>query len=422
MKKITIIGGGPGNEDYILPAARQKIEVCDRIAGDRRLLESFGLNPEEEKIHPMDRMMETMDWIRGQDPEKHIGILVSGDPLMYSLYRMVRRLFPEAEIDIVPGIGSVQAFAARLGESMENARIISGHGRDLSEKALTETVHSCSKVFILCDKERTPAWIAGVLADAGLPHIYMAAGSSLTYPDEKILSGKPEVFLNEDFPSLSLVMVKNDEAAGPSGFALLGDSRFSRNKTPMTREEVRWIIMGKLGLSENSILWDIGAGTGSVSIEAAQRCRRGKIIAVEKKPQALEILRENISRLAPENIEIAEGKALEVIDGLIRPTHVFIGGAGDELKEILEKVCGFGSGIRVLISCVTLETLTLAYELCRGNKGLRMPELVTIRIEHSRPLGNYHMMEGGHPVTLMMTETLENEEKDGYSEVKINDK
>ena len=85
MKKITIIGGGPGNEDYILPAARQKIEVCDWIAGDRRLLESFGLNPEEEKIHPMDRMMETMDWIRGQDPEKHIGILVSGDPLMYSL-------------------------------------------------------------------------------------------------------------------------------------------------------------------------------------------------------------------------------------------------------------------------------------------------------------------------------------------------
>ena len=115
MKKITVIGGGPGNEAYILPAARQKAAACDRIAGDRRILESFGISAEDERVHVMDRIMETMAWIGAQDSETHIGILVSGDPMLYSLYRMVVRTFPAAEVDIVPGISSVQAFAARLG-------------------------------------------------------------------------------------------------------------------------------------------------------------------------------------------------------------------------------------------------------------------------------------------------------------------
>lgn len=147
MKKITVIGGGPGNEAYILPAARQKAAACDRIAGDRRILESFGISAEDERVHVMDRIMETMAWIGAQDSETHIGILVSGDPMLYSLYRMVVRTFPAAEVDIVPGISSVQAFAARLGESMEDARLVSGHGRNLSEKALAEAGSPLSKAF-----------------------------------------------------------------------------------------------------------------------------------------------------------------------------------------------------------------------------------------------------------------------------------
>ena len=422
MKKITVIGGGPGNEAYILPAARQKAAACDRIAGDRRILESFGISAEDERVHVMDRIMETMAWIGAQDSETHIGILVSGDPMLYSLYRMVVRTFPAAEVDIVPGISSVQAFAARLGEAMEDARLVSGHGRNLSEKALAEAAAHCPKLFILCDKERTPAWIAGTLVNSGLKDVRMAAGSFLTYPEEKILSGKPEAFLDKTFGALSLALVKNDRAVESSGFSLLEDQQFSRNKTPMTREEVRWIILGKLRLSESSVLWDIGAGTGSVSVEAALRCRAGKVIAVERNPQALAVLRENSARLAPDNMEIVEGNALEVIDGLAVPTHVFIGGAGGVLKGILKKICGLGPGIRILISCVTLETLTMACELCRENRGLKTPEVMTVRIEHSRPLGSYHVMEGAHPVTLVVTETTMKQEKDCDREVKIDDK
>lgn len=424
MKKITIIGGGPGDENYILPAARKRIEACDWVVGDRRLLESFRLDPEEEKVHVMDRMMETMAWIGEQDASKHIGILVSGDPLMYSVYRMVRRTFPEAEVTVIPGIGSIQAFAARLGESMEDARIISGHGRNLSEKSLTEEVKKCAKLFILCDKVRTPAWTARVLTDSGLGNVQMASGSCMTYPDERIVLGKPEIFLNEDFPTLSLVMVKNPDAVSvsESGFSLLSDNQFSRNKTPMTREEIRWIILGKLGLSEKSVFWDIGAGTGSISVEAALRCREGKVIAIERNPQAFSVLYENRKRLATDTMEIVEGRALEVLDGLPVPTHVFIGGAGGELKEILEKICDLGPDIRILISCVTLETMTLAYELCRISEKLKIPELVTIRIEHSRPLGNYHIMDGAHPVTLIMTETTGNPREACESEENINGK
>lgn len=142
---------------------------------------------------------------------------------------------------------------------MEDARLVSGHGRNLSEKALAEAAAHCPKLFILCDKERTPAWIAGALVNSGLKDVRMAAGSFLTYPEEKILSGKPEAFLDKTFGALSLALVKNDRAVESSGFSLLEDQQFSRNKTPMTREEVRWIILGKLRLSESSVLWDIGA-------------------------------------------------------------------------------------------------------------------------------------------------------------------
>lgn len=121
-------------------------------------------------------------------------------------------------------------------------------------------------------------------------------------------------------------------------------------------------------------------------------------------------------------MEIVEGNALEVIDGLAVPTHVFIGGAGGVLKGILKKICGLGPGIRILISCVTLETLTMACELCRENRGLKTPEVMTVRIEHSRPLGSYHVMEGAHPVTLVVTETTMKQEKDCDREVKIDDK
>ena len=421
MKHIRIIGGGPGDEAYILPMARQAVAESSLIIGDKRLLQAFGLEADETHIFEMGRMMERLEWLKSQPDSLSAGILVSGDPLIYSLFRLVRRTFPDAQVEIIPGIGSIQAFAARLGESMEDAKILSAHGRNMPGKMLVKEVSRSPKLFILCDNERTPDWIAGQLIKAGLTSVDMAAGSRISYPDEVIISGGPAAVSREKYPALSLVMIKNSEAAGPAeqfgaceagnkdltcdSAPLLRDSAFLRNRTPMTREEVRWIALGKMGLLADSVVWDVGAGTGSVSLECARHCPAGKVIAIEKNPEALKILYQNREHLRAANMDIIEGTAPEAFEGLPRPTHVFVGGAGRGLSGILEKICSYGAGIRILIACVTLETMTEAYSLLDSMKGLRRREIVTIRIETDRPVGSYHLMEGGHPVTLVIAET-----------------
>lgn len=421
MKHIRIIGGGPGDEAYILPMARQAVAESSLIIGDKRLLQAFGLEADETHIFEMGRMMERLEWLKSQPDSLSAGILVSGDPLIYSLFRLVRRTFPDAQVEIIPGIGSIQAFAARLGESMEDAKILSAHGRNMPGKMLVKEVSRSPKLFILCDNERTPDWIAGQLIKAGLTSVDMAAGSRISYPDEVIISGGPAAVSREKYPALSLVMIKNSEAADPAeqfgaceagnkdltcdSAPLLRDSAFLRNRTPMTREEVRWIALGKMGLLADSVVWDVGAGTGSVSLECARHCQAGKVIAIEKNPEALKILYQNREHLRAANMDIIEGTAPEAFEGLPRPTHVFVGGAGRGLSGILEKICSYGAGIRILIACVTLETMTEAYSLLDSMKGLRRREIVTIRIETDRPVGSYHLMEGGHPVTLVIAET-----------------
>ena len=160
MKHIQIIGGGPGDEAYILPMARQAVAESSLIIGDKRLLQAFGLEADETHIFEMGRMMERLEWLKNQPDSLSAGILVSGDPLIYSLFRLVRRTFPDAQVEIIPGIGSIQAFAARLGESIEDAKILSAHGRNMPGKMLVKEVSRSPKLFILCDNERTPDWIA----------------------------------------------------------------------------------------------------------------------------------------------------------------------------------------------------------------------------------------------------------------------
>ena len=411
MKKIYVIGGGPGNSEYILPAAEKIIKQCDYIVGDRRILKSFGLERESQQLHVMGRIMESLEWIKNRTDGSTICILVSGDPLMYSLFRLVKRTFVDDDIRVIPGIGSLQAFAAKIGESMEDAKILSGHGRHLSMRQLLSDVCSHPKVFLLCDQERTPQWLAAKLVEHGFPDADMAVGSRISYEDEKIVTAKACQIQKMSFSSLCVVMIRNKGEKAWMAPIFLCDSDFIRNKTPMTREEIRWIILGKLGLKIDSILWDVGAGTGSVSVEAALKCKYGKVFAIERNAEALSVLEQNKHKYLLDNMEIIHGKASQSLQGLDTPTHVFIGGTGGELEPVLDHVRLLGKNIKIIISCVTLETLTLAYDLCRTMDGLAKPEILTINIEHSRPIGSYTMMEGGHPVTLMMTETVEEIEK-----------
>ena len=150
----------------------------------------------------------------------------------------------------------------------------------------------------------------------------------------------------------------------------------------MTNESVRQVILGRLNLKSDSVFWDIGAGTGSISVCAGLERPESEIHAVECKPEAVRVIAQNAEKFRLHNIEIHEAKALDVIETLPKPTHIFIGGSGGQLAGILEHAAKM-SDVRVVIACVTLETFTAAYSILKDWPGF---EAVQVSITESKPL------------------------------------
>lgn len=392
---ITVIGAGPGKNKYMLLAAKEAIEAADIVIADKRYLPEIV----HKDVRPMGLVMAAIEEIGQLSLSKHVAVVVSGDPLMYSLYKTIRRKLPNEQIEVIPGVGSMQFFAARLGETLENAVFLSAHGRNLDEGRLGLTVFEHEKVFILCDKERGPSWIGGVLEKYGLGHLPMSAASYLSYDNELIEQGSAVSFVQKDFESLSVVFVKNEACQKLGALPLLCDSDFIRDKTPMTKEEIRWIIMGKLKLDKTSVVWDIGAGTGSVSVECARQCPFGHVYAIERHKEAAALIERNKEKFSLSNLTVVTGMAAQKIGDLPTPTHVFVGGSGRELPDILRKIRSFGSGIKVIVSCVTVETLSEA--VMEMKESFLAFDIVQTSVSRSRALGSYHILESNNAVSLV---------------------
>lgn len=271
MKLLTIAGGGPGNAALMVPEARAAVDSAGYVFADQRYagLVTHG------RMEVFGKILHTVERIREKLEECDVTVIVSGDPLFYSLTRTLQRRLPEAKIRIIPGIGSLQYLAARCGRTTEDAVFLSAHGRSLSAKELLDQVRSHEGVYLLCDREHHPGYIAGLLSSGGLGAVTMCVGSRLSYEDEQITEGTAESFQGQTFADLCVVGIFGgggapSAAAVAEYSALLCDGDFIRDKVPMTREEVRWAILGKLQLHGGDVVWDIGAGTGSVSMECGR--------------------------------------------------------------------------------------------------------------------------------------------------------
>lgn len=395
MYKLSVIGGGPGDPLYMLPAAKLAMEQADVVIADERFLPVL----EHKDLRRMGKIMEAIEVIRELIKTCQVAVVVSGDPLIYSLYKTIAKYIPEAEIEVIPGVGSLQMLATKLGETVEQARFLSAHGRNLSEGALALSVYEHEKVLLLCDKVRGPEWMAKTLMDYGLLDVYMYAIENISYPEEKLTEGKPTDFIGKSFESLCVVMIKNDQPKKCGRKPLLSDEDFIRDKTPMTKEEIRWTILGKMKLQPDSIVWDVGAGTGSISIECARSCPFGQVHAVERYESAAALIQKNKEKFETENLHIYQGMAAEVIKELPVPTHVFIGGSGKEMEQIIAHIAGLGSGIKVMAACVTIETLAEVSDIF--SRYLDGYELAQLCVSRSRLLGkSYHIMDSNNPVTL----------------------
>ena len=390
MNRVQVIGIGPGSAELMTLEARAAIDAADVVfAAARHMPLAPGALPLEPLSDAPRRIGVALDH------GARTAVLVSGDPCLYSLLGMLRRELGADRIEVLPGLGALQTFCARMGVLWQDAKIISGHGRALSVSALGHYVRSHAWTMLFCDADHDATWAARSLLAEDLKDVRMCVGERLSCPDERLIWGAPAELTDNSFDPLSLVWFEND--APRPGLPTFGisDEQFVRGKIPMTKREIRIQILSALNLRPDSVVWDIGAGTGSVSIECARTCPLGHVIAIEQKSEGMELIRENARRFHVNNLTAVEGTAPEVCAGLPTPTHVFIGGTSGHLRGILDQLPG---GARVVASAVTLESIA---ELSQCfPEYMEEAEFVQLSVSRAEALGRYHMLRGMNPVLI----------------------
>lgn len=397
MLRVNIVGIGPGNPELLTGAARQAIAESNILIGDKRMLSSFA--DASKKVYDTIKTSEIAVIAAEADPEKDVlAVLVSGDVGFFSLAKTISGKLPDCECVRYCGISSLVYFASKLNMSWDDAKIVSMHGR---RQNLVSAVAQNKKVFSLTGGEHSPQMLCSKLCEHGLGSVKVYVGENLSYPEEKLTEGTAEEISKLEFPSLSVMMILNENASGFEPVVHgLADELFMRSKVPMTKQEVRSVSMSKLMPKATDLIYDIGAGTGSCSIELALLARQGKVWAFERNPVAVELLGKNKELFGVENLEVIAGEALENIKDMPAPDCVFVGGSGGDLCQMLDIIYAKNSSCRVVINAITIETLAEVAEYYKQHQDYTL-DIVNVFVARGKHLGSYNLMMAQNPVYVM---------------------
>ncbi len=331
-------------------------------------------------------------------------VLFSGDSGFYSgcqeLYRALIREIEggnlNAEVRILPGISSVSYLASCTGESYQDAYIGSLHGK--KQYHLIQKIREEKKTFLLTSGVSDLNRLGFLLKEAGLTDCRIWAGYQLSYPDEEIQTLCPEECCHLTREGLYTCLIQNPHPVPRPLTHGRPDCFFLRDRVPMTKEEVREVSICKLRLYEGAVVYDIGSGTGSIAVEIGALSSQIQVIAIERKAEAVSLLRKNQEAAELDNVQVLEGEAPEVFSRQsLLPTHVFIGGSGGRLKDILKALSEKGTGMRVVINAVTLETLCEIREALK-QLPVEQEELLMLQAARGKKAGDYHLMQAENPV------------------------
>lgn len=407
---VHIAGVGPGNPELITPAAMGAIEACDVLIGGKRNLELFG-QLKKERVTVGGDLEPVCAYIRENAGKKRIVVLATGDPGVFSIADYLRRRLPELALEVIPGISSLQYLCGRLGMSWHDMAVISLHGREDADPADAITANFRTAVFT--GGGVSPGEVCRRLMERGVGDLAVTVGERLSYPEERIVSGTAGEISEMQFDSLSLMIIERGAGTAAPGewqYKTPGipDGLFVRGDVPMTKEEVRTISVAKLRLREDSTVLDIGAGTGSVTVECALLCARGRIFAVERDREALELIRKNLERFKTGNVLVIEGEAPECLDGLPPPDRVFVGGTGGRMDPILRWIAKNPGETRVVVNAVSPETV---YEALAGLEkwGFREVELMNLAVSKGLRAGGKHVMRAQNPISIISARKAEAE-------------
>lgn len=393
--KVYLIGVGMGNPGTMTAEALEAVRACPVLVGAPRLLESWA---QDHDCVPLIAGADIAEYI-GKQQEGPIGVLLSGDTGFYSGAKRLWALLEDHEVVTLPGISSLSYFCAKLHTDWQDVKIVSAHGR--SHNVVGE-IQRNGRTFALTGGSTKVQNICRELTGRGLGDVTVSVGERLSYPDERVVSGTAAELAEETFADLSVLLAVNPRpVTRPWNGSGLPDDAFLRGNVPMTKEEVRALALSKLRLAERHVVWDVGAGTGSVSVECALSCPAGRVFAVEKKEEALVLLEENRERFHAANLSIVGGTAPEALKDLPAPDRVFIGGTSGELGEILDVIFDKNPAARVVCTAVTLETVAEAARLFAHLEGA---DMVQVSATRTRSAGRYHLMDAQNPVWIFSGE------------------
>lgn len=393
---VSLVGIGLGSAETMTGEAKRACREADLLIGAKRMTEA--VRQEGQQVFCAYRGEEILEYIETHPQYEKVAVVFSGDVGFFSgakdLLAHVKEQEEKLEVRVIPGISSLVYFCAKLHVPWEKVKTVSVHGR---EEGLISGVREHPVVFALAGGKNQIAELCKKLMAYGFGDCEIAVGERLSYPDERILRGNVREFCERETDSLAVFLIWNRKAERRAFACGIPDERFCRGKVPMTKEEVRSISISKLGIWKDAVIYDVGAGTGSVAVEMALQAPDGVVYAVEKNEEAVALLEKNRTIFAADHLKIVHGKAPEALENLPVPTHVFLGGSSGNLKEILEIVRKKNQAVRVVINAITLETVTetLAYLKEQEISGA---EIVSVQTARAREVGRYHMMTGQNPV------------------------
>ncbi len=396
--QLTLIGLGSGLPATITAEGLAALMEAQIIIGAKRLLADLPVGCTDRRLcsYKAEEICACLLQARQQGC-KAAALVYSGDTGFYSgAASLLQKISGQGfKITICPGISSVQLLSAALAQPWQSWRFVSAHG------VACDPVAQCMQgapVFFLTGGQTDPAAICAQLTQAGLGQLRAVVGQRLGTAGQSIRSGKVCELAQQGFDALSVLLVEGSPAVQRRSPGFRDDS-FVRGDVPMTKQEVRAAALAKLGVRPADILWDVGAGTGSVSVEMALCALQGHVYAIECSPEGCALIRQNREKFGAYNLTLVEGFAPQALTELPAPDAVFIGGTKGSMAEIIEAVLKKNPSVRICISAIALETLQAALDVLSAH-GIEA-EVTQLSVSRTRPAGKLHLLMANNPVFLV---------------------
>lgn len=395
---VTLIGMGSGQPENLTLQGLAALRQADLILGARRLLGVLPAGCTENRAAAY-RPDEVAELLQTSGAENAV-LVYSGDTGFYSgassMMEKLEALGVRARV--LPGLSSIQLLAAALGRPWQGWNLVSAHGRTC------DPVAECMQgrpTFFLTGGSEDPATLCAQLEAEGFGDVQGVVGQCLGTPEEKLFRGSVKELAAGRFNSLSVLLVEAVEGL-PRRAPGLPDEAFERGDVPMTKQEVRAAVLAKLAVRPEDILWDVGAGTGSVSVELALAAPRGRVYAVECRPEGCALIKANREKFRTRNLVLVEGLAPDALSDLPAPDAVFIGGSKGSLAAIVDAALDKNPDARICVSAIALETLSAAVAALTA-KG-RTVQVSQIAVSRAKAVGGLHLMMAQNPIYLITGE------------------